>query len=323
MGEDFMKVVNQSATLEEFIPRYLNQAITYTGEDMGSDRSMILVFLYIIIAILAFVFCITISNTIARESNVIGTLLASGYTRGELVPLLRPLPPSGDPPECQQLPPAVSGDLICQHDPDVRPDVPSGFVPLPERPGGQSFVQLPIYPADAGSVYVSSAYADKCGLEVGDSITLKEAYEDTTYSFTVGGIYDYPGGVTLFLPQDQLNETFDLDQEYFSGYLSDTEITDIDEKYIGSVIDLDSLTKVCRQITVSMGNMMGLVDAFAVILFRAIMQTSANGWIPVYFEPSLYLKMFAMGFGSYLVVAALELRRIRRVPMDMALKNIE
>ncbi len=40
-----------------------------------------IVFLYIVIAIMAFVFGITISNTIAKESNVIGTLLASGYTK--------------------------------------------------------------------------------------------------------------------------------------------------------------------------------------------------------------------------------------------------
>ena len=41
--------------------------------------------LYIIIVIMAFVFGITTSNTIAKEAGVIGTLRASGYTRGELV----------------------------------------------------------------------------------------------------------------------------------------------------------------------------------------------------------------------------------------------
>ena len=35
--------------------------------------------------IIAFVFAITTGNTIAKEANVIGTLRASGYTKGELV----------------------------------------------------------------------------------------------------------------------------------------------------------------------------------------------------------------------------------------------
>ena len=39
------------------------------------------VLLYIVIVIMAFVFGVTVSNTITKEANVIGTLRASGYTR--------------------------------------------------------------------------------------------------------------------------------------------------------------------------------------------------------------------------------------------------
>ena len=85
VSDDLMKAINKDVSLEEFVPRYLNQAITFTRDDMGSDRAMMIVFLYIVIAIMAFVFGITISNTIAKEANVIGTLLASGYTRNELI----------------------------------------------------------------------------------------------------------------------------------------------------------------------------------------------------------------------------------------------
>ncbi|MFR0987054.1 MAG: FtsX-like permease family protein [Frisingicoccus sp.] len=63
----------------------MNQAIQFTGEDMGSDRAMMVALLYIVIVIMAFVFGITISNTINKEANVIGTLRASGYTRNELI----------------------------------------------------------------------------------------------------------------------------------------------------------------------------------------------------------------------------------------------
>ena len=34
---------------------------------------------------LAFVFGVTVSNTITKRQNVIGTLRASGYTKGELI----------------------------------------------------------------------------------------------------------------------------------------------------------------------------------------------------------------------------------------------
>ena len=44
-----------------------------------------IVLLYMVIVIMAFVFSVIISNTIRKEANVIGTLRASGYTRSELV----------------------------------------------------------------------------------------------------------------------------------------------------------------------------------------------------------------------------------------------
>ena len=52
---------------------------------MGSDGVMVRLLLYIMIVIIAFVFAVTMTNTIQKESNVIGTLLASGYTKKELI----------------------------------------------------------------------------------------------------------------------------------------------------------------------------------------------------------------------------------------------
>lgn len=67
------------------IPRYSNPAINFATDDMGSDKAMGGVLLDILIVIIAFIFAVTISNTIANESSAIGTLRASGYTKGELV----------------------------------------------------------------------------------------------------------------------------------------------------------------------------------------------------------------------------------------------
>lgn len=239
---------------------------------------------------------------------------------------------------------------------------------------------------DGDEVLISKAYSDKYKVKKGDVITLRESYEDTEYEFTVGGIYDYEGSLCVFMPIEQLNRTFDLGNDYFSGYLSDSEITDIDEKYISSVIDLESLTKISRQLTVSMGSMMYMVDGFAIVIFMVViyllskivieknaqsismakilgysnaeiarlyiiptsivtallliitlplekslieiifyqmMMTSMSGWIPFYVSPTLFPEMFAIGILTYAVVAVIEYRKVRKIPMEEALKNVE
>lgn len=85
MSEDFLETLAENAVVTNYIPQYSNQAIQFTGNDMGSDRKMFAMFLYIVITIIAFIFAITTSNTIAKEATVIGTLRASGYTKGELI----------------------------------------------------------------------------------------------------------------------------------------------------------------------------------------------------------------------------------------------
>lgn len=85
MADDFLEVLTAKADISGYLPRYLNQAIRFTGDDMGGDKAMVEVLLYILIAIMAFVFAVTTNNTIQKEAAVIGTLRASGYTRRELL----------------------------------------------------------------------------------------------------------------------------------------------------------------------------------------------------------------------------------------------
>lgn len=85
MANDFMKAITDNAILTNFIPQYANQAIQFTGNDMGRDSSIIITFLYIVVLVIAFIFAITTNNTITKEATVIGTLRASGYSRGEML----------------------------------------------------------------------------------------------------------------------------------------------------------------------------------------------------------------------------------------------
>ena len=58
-------------------------------------------------------------------------------------------------------------------------------------------------------------------------------------------------------------------------------------------------------------------------LFKYMMTEMMTGWISFYLDPMILVKMVSMGLGSYAIVAFLEYRRIRRIPMDEALKNVE
>ena len=71
--------------VSDFLPEYENKSIQFAGEDMNGDQGAMEVFLYIVIAVLAFIVAVTTINALSKEAGVIGTLRASGYTRGEMV----------------------------------------------------------------------------------------------------------------------------------------------------------------------------------------------------------------------------------------------
>ena len=84
-SDDFLEVLNKNTILINYIPQIDNQAINFTGNDIGGDKNIMLTLLYVLIVIIAFVLAVTTSNTINSEASVIGTLRASGYTKGELL----------------------------------------------------------------------------------------------------------------------------------------------------------------------------------------------------------------------------------------------
>lgn len=92
LSDNFLKVlITQTAVTEneteikDYVPAYANHAITFAINDMGSDEAMGGVLLYILVAVLAFIFAVTATAKLEKEASVIGTLRASGYTKGELV----------------------------------------------------------------------------------------------------------------------------------------------------------------------------------------------------------------------------------------------
>ena len=119
-------------------------------------------------------------------------------------------------------------------------------------------------------VTISDGYAEKYGMKVGDTLELKEPYEDKTYSFEVKSIYAYPGALAVFLPMDVFCEEFDHPEDYFNGYFSNEPITDLEESYIATKITEDDMTKISRQLNVSMGEMFQLINVFSIVLFMLL-----------------------------------------------------
>lgn len=85
MSDAFLEALSDIVYLEEYLPRYRNQAIIFSVKDMRDTKSVMTLFIVVVIGIFAFVFAVTTSTTILKEAGSIGTLRASGYTRRELV----------------------------------------------------------------------------------------------------------------------------------------------------------------------------------------------------------------------------------------------
>ena len=234
-------------------------------------------------------------------------------------------------------------------------------------------------------VYISSAFAKKFGIAVGNVITLNAEYENKSYTFNVIGIADYDGGIAAFLDTEDFNECFEKKAEEFSGYFSKNEIMDIDEQNIATVITSEDITKVTNQLMHSMGKFMDVFKYALIVLSASLIYLLAkiiieknensismvkilgfkNGEIgALYIVPtaivvvlfsiisffigyilmvwifhvfmlqmdgyfaffmsriSMVMSVIYMLIG-YGIVSLVDFRRIKRIPLDVALKNIE
>ena len=233
-------------------------------------------------------------------------------------------------------------------------------------------------------VAISDGYASKYNVKKGDTISLKEKYKDKIYEFVVEDIVDYPPSLSVFMSSKQYNEEFRKQDNYYNGYFSDKKL-DIDDKKTASIITVDDLTKVSRQLEVSMGESFELIYVFAVALFILLVylltkliieknttsismvkilgytnveigrlylisttwviiisqiitiglstvimnwlykyfMAKMTGWLTLYYAPKIFPEMFVLGLLVYAVVAAFQLIKIHKIPMDEALKNVE
>ena len=237
-------------------------------------------------------------------------------------------------------------------------------------------------------VVITSDMAEKYELKKGSIVNLKEKYGNKIYAFEVSSILHYPTCLGIYMSLADFNETFDNASDYYNGYFSNKKLEEkyLEEDYIQNVITEEDLTKLSRQMDISMGNMLDMVNVFAIILFALLIylltklilekNTTAismvkilgykngeigslylissvwvviisalfalaintwffrycvlkvfikgyGGWFHLSVSTALYLKMFLMMVAAYLVVALLQFQKIKKIPMEEALKTAE
>lgn len=78
-------LVDNNIALNDFCLQENNQSISFIEDDMGSDGPMMTIFCYMLVVIMAFVFTVIIVSTIEEDAPIIGTLLANGYKKSEIL----------------------------------------------------------------------------------------------------------------------------------------------------------------------------------------------------------------------------------------------
>ena len=79
----------------------------------------------------------------------------------------------------------------------------------------------------------------------------------------------------------------------------------------------------CVMVVLSVFAALYLSKAIIVFLWRTIVAYRMSGWIRIWFDNIIYVKMAVLLLAGFGVVAVLEMRKIRRIPMTDALKNVE
>lgn len=119
-----------------------------------------------------------------------------------------------------------------------------------------------------GKALISTGISEKFGLKAGDTVRLDEKYKrDSSYEIEIGGVYDYMSSLAIFMNIEDYSSTFGEKKGYFTGYFSDSELTEFDEEDIVAVITSSDYTKLSDQLTVSMGGMMGIFKWFGALFF--------------------------------------------------------
>ena len=84
----------------------------------------------------------------------------------------------------------------------------------------------------SSKVAISSSIAYKYGLDVGDTLTLKDDEADKIYAFEISSVAQYAPSFMVFMPYDKALELFDEPEDYFNVVFSDHALDARPEDYM-------------------------------------------------------------------------------------------
>ncbi len=119
-------------------------------------------------------------------------------------------------------------------------------------------------------IVVSTAMAEKYGLEVGDVFAVEDEEEKMHYAFTVKDISKYSTSFYIFMDIDVMRDMFGQDEDYYNMVFADHEL-DIDAGRIYGVTTKTDIEKAADVFIAQMWGMISMLTIFSVVIFAMVM----------------------------------------------------
>lgn len=128
-----------------------------------------------------------------------------------------------------------------------------------------------VKPGDSKTdIVVSSSFAEKFGLKIGEEFVVTDDDKDLKYAFSVKEITDYSTGFYIFMDIDQMRDMMGESDDYYNVVFSDKEL-DIDPGRIYSITTREDIVKGSSVFTSLMMPMIYVISFASAIIFCVVM----------------------------------------------------
>ena len=122
----------------------------------------------------------------------------------------------------------------------------------------------------SSKVAISSSIAYKYGLDVGDTLTLKDDEADKIYAFEIASVAQYAPSFMVFMPYDKALELFDEPEDYFNVVFSDHAL-DIETGRLYATTTKTDVKKAAGIFSDIMQGMILTIGGVSVLIFIVVM----------------------------------------------------
>ena len=122
----------------------------------------------------------------------------------------------------------------------------------------------------SSKVAISSSIAYKYGLDVGDTLTLKDDEADKIYAFEIASVAQYAPSFMVFMPYDKALELFDEPEDYFNVVFSDHAL-DVESGRLYATTTKTDVKKAAGIFSDIMQGMILTIGGVSVLIFIVVM----------------------------------------------------